>query len=129
MNYNRVVLIGHLTKDIETAFTTTGTEYAKSGIAVNSGYGDKVKVMFIDFTAWGKTAQFLAKNFKKGQCILIEGELQLDTWEKDSKKHYKHTVNVSSVNFAGGKKDQDTTATQTETKPAQVETDSDSVPF
>lgn len=121
MNYNRIILVGHLTKEPETAFTTTGSEYCKCGIAVNNGYGDKKKVCFIDFTAWSKTAQFLAKHFKKGDSILIEGELQLDVWEKDNKKNYKHTVNVQSVNFAGGKKENDSSAVVAETKAGDEE--------
>lgn len=126
MNYNKCILVGHLTKEIETAFTQTGTEYAKCGIAVNSGYGEKVKVMFIDFTAWGKTAQFLAKNFSKGKCILLEGEIQLDTWEKDGKKNYKHSLNVQNVGFAGGeKKDESAAVVGSENKQVDDET----IPF
>lgn len=126
MNFNKVIIAGHLTKDVETGFTTTGTAFAKCGIAVNNGYGDKKKVCFIDFVTWGKTSEFLSKHFTKGKAIIIEGELQFDTWEKDGKKNYKHTLNVSQVGFAGGdKKDQDTTATQTESKqaPSSIEED------
>ena len=86
MNFNKVIIAGHLTKDVETAFTQSGTEYAKCGIAVNNGFGENKKVCFIDFTCWGKTAKFLAKHFAKGKSIIVEGELQLDTWEKDGKK-------------------------------------------
>lgn len=127
MNYNKVVLIGHLTKDIESGFTTGGTAFAKSGIAVNNGYGEKKTVTFIDFVTWGKTSEFLAKHFSKGKCILIEGELKLETWEKDGKKNYKHTINVQSVGFAGGDKDkkEDTTATQTENKPVSADEEAD----
>lgn len=104
MNFNKVIIAGHSTKDVETAFTQSGTEYAKCGIAVNNGFGENKKVCFIDFTCWGKTAKFLAKHFSKGISIIVEGELQLDTWEKDGKKNWKHTLNVQSVGFAGGDK-------------------------
>ncbi len=128
MNYNKCIFVGHLTKEPETAFTTTGTEYAKCGIAVNNGYGEKQKVCFIDFVCWSKTAQFLAKHFSKGKPIIIEGELQLDTWkDKESgQNRSKHTINVQSVGFAGGDKKQDTTATVTENQPVDNEKD---IPF
>lgn len=108
MNYNKLILVGHLTKDIETGFTQSGTEFSKCSIAVDSGYGDKKKTCFIDFVTWSKTATFLNKNFSKGKPILVEGELQLDTWEKDGQKRSKHSMNVMSVGFAGGKKEEST---------------------
>lgn len=127
MNYNKVVLIGRLTKEIENGFTTTGTEFSKCSIAVDSGYGEKKKTCFIDFVTWSKTATFLNKHFSKGKQILIEGELQLDTWEKEGKKNYKHTINVSNVSFAGGDKKEET-ATQTENKPV-TSIEDESIPF
>ena len=129
MDYNHIILIGRLTKDIESGFTTTGTEFAKCAIAVNSGYGDKKTVNFIDFTAWGKSAQFLSKNFSKGKPILIEGELKFETWQDKNGggTRSKHTVNVSGIKFAGGDKKEVAENAQTETKPSDV--DDTTIPF
>jgi len=92
-NYNRITIIGHLTKDIDIRYTADGTAIAKSGLATNYKYKDKEETCFIDFVFFGNQAETLA-NFaiKKGNALLVEGRLKLDTWEKDNVKHYKHNI-------------------------------------
>lgn len=103
MDFNKVILVGRLTRDTENQFTTNATEYSKFGIALNNGYGEKKKVVFVDVTAWGKTANFVKEHFTKGKEILIEGRLEFDQWEKDGQKHSKLYVTAEKVSFAGSK--------------------------
>lgn len=127
-DFNKVILLGRLTRDVELNQTTTGTECAKFGFATSNGFGDKKKTVFVDITAWGKTAIFVNTYFKKGNEVLIEGRLDFDTWEsKEGEKRSKLYVQAEKINFAGGKKDSDTTATQTESKQATSSIEEDIV--
>ena len=101
MNYSLLIMGGHMTRDVETAFTPKQTQIAKGGIAVN----DRDRVCFLDWVAFGKTAEFLAKHFSKGNPVILQGRLQLDTWEKDGQKRSKHEMVVDKAAFAGPKED------------------------
>ena len=103
MNFNLVLMGGHMTRDIETSFTPNQVQVAKGGIAVNKKYKDTQRVCFLDFVAFGKTAEFLVKYFSKGSPVLLQGELQLDTWEKDGQKRSKHELLVDRVSFTAPK--------------------------
>jgi single-strand DNA-binding protein len=86
-NFNKVILIGNLTRDPELRYTPKGTAIAKIGLAVNRSWRDpgtgenKEEVTFVDVDAFGKQAETLGQYMKKGRPILIEGRLRLDTWE------------------------------------------------
>jgi single-strand DNA-binding protein len=102
-NYNRVILMGHLTRDIELRFTPSGTAVANFGLAVNRRFkqGEELKeeVMFTDIVAFGKQAESASEYLKKGSAALIEGRLKLETWETDGQKRSKHVVVAEQVTF------------------------------
>lgn len=90
-SFNRVILCGNLTRDVELKYTTGGTAVAQVGLAVSRHWFDKAKnakqeeTTFVDVTLWGRTAEVAAEYLKKGSPVLIEGRLQLDTWkDKDT---------------------------------------------
>ena len=129
MDFNKTIQVGRLTRDPEKNYTATGTAVTKFGLAVNNGFGENRKTVFVDVTAWNKTAEFVSTYFKKGDQILVEGRLDFDQWEsKEGEKKSKLYVVAEKVCFAGGKKDQDTTATQTENKPV-TSIEDESIPF
>ena len=104
-NYNKAILIGHLTRDPEIQIVgEKQTPLAKFGIAVNDGWGDRKEVAFIDCAMFGKRAEAMGKHFKKGDAILIEGRIRQESWEaKDGTKRSKLTILADSWNFVGGK--------------------------
>jgi len=85
-NFNRVFLMGNITRDIELKSTSGGQSIANIGLAVNRRWvgadGEKKEdTTFVDCEAWGKTGENIAKFFSKGRPIFIEGRLKLDTWQ------------------------------------------------
>jgi single-strand DNA-binding protein len=106
-NYNKVILIGNLTRDPELRYTPKGMAIAKIGIAVNRSWRDsasgeqKEEVTFVDVDAFGKQAETLGQYMKKGRPILIEGRLRLDSWEdkQTNQKRSKLGVVLESFQF------------------------------
>jgi single-strand DNA-binding protein len=85
-SFNKVILLGNLTRDPEVRYTPKGTAVTELGMAVNRVYtaenGEKrEETTFVDVTLWGRTAEIAGENLKKGRPVLIEGRLQLDTWD------------------------------------------------
>jgi len=85
-SYNRVVLMGNLTRDPELRYIPSGTAVTDVGLAVNdrrkNAQGEWVEeATFIDVTLWGRTAEVASEYLGKGSQVLIEGRLKLDTWE------------------------------------------------
>ena len=109
MNYNKVILGGNITKDIELRHTPQGTAVADFNIAVNRVWikdGNKeTEVSFIGCVAWGKTAEAISKYFTKGSPIFVEGRLKQETWEKEGKKQSKTKVIVENFQFVESKKE------------------------
>jgi len=106
MSYNKVILIGNLTRDPELKATPKGNPVCQFGLAVNrkSKVGDEVT--FVDIEAWGNTAENIAKFFIKGKPILIEGRLKLEQWEDKTSGQKRSKLKVVADNFsfiAGGK--------------------------
>jgi single-strand DNA-binding protein len=89
-NFNRVILVGNLTKDPELAYTPQGTAVSKFSLAVNRRYtagGEKKKeVNYFDIEAWDELAELASEWLSKGSPVLIEGRLKQDRWEDDSGK-------------------------------------------
>ena len=100
--YNKCLFIGNLTRDPEIKPVGT-SKVCKFGIAMNHRTKAKEEVCFVDIVAWDKTAEFVAQYFKKGNSILVEGRLKLETWEKDGKQNSKHIVIAEKISFIGGK--------------------------
>src|SRR5947209_8202983 len=85
-SFNKVILVGNLTRDPEVRYTPKGTAVTDIGLAVNRVYTaenneKREEVTFIDVTLWGRTAEIAGEYLKKGRPCLIEGRLQLDTWD------------------------------------------------
>lgn len=85
-SFNRVILLGNLTRDPEVRYTPKGTAVTELGMAVNRVYtaenGEKrEETTFVDVTLWGRTAEIAGEYLKKGRPVFIEGRLQLDTWD------------------------------------------------
>lgn len=84
MSLNKVLLLGNLVRDPEVRYSPKGTAYAKFSLATTTSYqhnGEKKEeTAFIDVTVFGKTAEKIGENCKKGTPIFVEGRLKLDTW-------------------------------------------------
>jgi single-strand DNA-binding protein len=107
-SYNRVVLLGNLTRDPELRYIPSGTAVSEIGLAVN----DRVKrdgqwvdeVTFVDVTLWGRTAEVANEYLSKGSSVLIEGRLKLDQWEnKEGEKRSKLKVVCDRMQMVGSK--------------------------
>ncbi len=104
-SFNRVILMGNLTRDPDIRSTgTTGMKVARLGLAVNERRRDRNGLIqefpvFIDVDAWDKLAELCGQYLSKGRSILVEGRLQMDTWEKDGVRHQKLKVRASTIKF------------------------------
>ncbi len=107
-SFNRVILVGNLTRDIELKYTPSGTAVTDVGLAVNdrrkSQTGEWIEeTTFIDVTLWGRTAEVASEYLGKGSPILIEGRLKLDTWETDGQKRSKLRVVGERMQMLGNR--------------------------
>jgi single-strand DNA-binding protein len=108
-SFNRVILMGNLTRDPELRYTPTGTPVCDIGLAVNDRYknasGEWVdQPCFVDVVLWARTAEVASEYLNKGSSILIEGRLKLDSWEgKDGEKRSKLRVVCEKMQMLGGK--------------------------
>jgi single-strand DNA-binding protein len=100
---NKLILTGRLTRDAEIKFSKTGTSIIEFDIANNTGYGEYKKTCFIACTIFKRDK--LVDHLKKGKEVILDGELQQDTWEKEGVKHSKHKLIVNQLEFIGGKKE------------------------
>ncbi len=104
-SYNKVLLMGNLTRDIELKYTPGNQAVAEIGLAVNRRYRtkegeNKEEVTFVDCEAWGRTAEVMNQYLAKGRPVFIEGRLKLDQWQdKDGKNRSKLRVVVDSFEF------------------------------
>lgn len=104
-NYNKVILVGNLTRDPQLAYLPSQTPVCEFGIAVNRRWKgangqQREETCFIDCRCYGKQAETFKQHMSKGRCVLIEGRLQLDTWEgQDGQRHSKHRIAVQSFQF------------------------------
>ena len=106
-SFNKVMLMGNLTRDPELTDTASGAAMCRFGLAVNRKYkqGDEWKedVCFVDITTWGNLADNCSKYIRKGSPVFVEGRLNLGTWEKDGEKRSKLDVVATIVQFLGSK--------------------------
>jgi single-strand DNA-binding protein len=107
-SFNRVILLGNVTRDPELRYISTGTAVTEIGLAVNdrrkTASGEWVEeTTFVDVTLWGRTAEVAGEYVTKGAPLLIEGRLKLDTWEKDGKKNSKLRVVCDRMQLLGSK--------------------------
>lgn len=106
-SFNRVILMGNITRDIELRYTPSGTPVTEIGMAVN----DRVKrgdewvdePTYVDVTLWGKTAELVSQYLSKGKPIFVEGRLKFEQWEQDGQKRSKLKVVGERMQFVGGR--------------------------
>jgi len=109
---NKVILLGNLTRDPEIRVTGNNLTICKLGIAVSRNFttrdGEKrEETTFVDVDAFGKQAEVIGKYMSKGRPILVEGRLQLDTWEtQNGEKRSKLKVVCENFQFIGGRSDE-----------------------
>ncbi len=107
-SYNRVILMGNLTRDVELRYTPAGTPVTEVGLAVNdrrkNQNGEWVdETTFVDITFWGRTAEVASEYLSKGSPVFVEGRLKLDSWEKEGQKQYKLRVVCDRMQLLGGR--------------------------
>ena len=107
-SFNKVILMGNLTRDPELRYTPKGTAIARLGVAVNrrwtgEGGEQREETTFVDVDAFGKQAETLGQYMKKGRPIFIEGRLRLDSWEdkQTGQKRSKLSVVLDNFQFLG----------------------------
>ena len=138
-SFNRVILVGNLTRDPELRHIPSGTAVSEIGLAVN----DRVKrnnewvdeTTFVDVTLWARTAEVATEYLSKGSPVLIEGRLKLDRWEKDGQKFSKLRVigermqMLGSRSGGGGQGQQDSYPADGDFVPAGGPPESSEIPF
>jgi len=148
-NFNKVILVGNLTRDPELRYTPKGMAIAKIGLAVNRNWTSesgekKEEVTFVDVDIFGRTAENVAQYMKKGRPILIEGRLKLDQWDdkQTGQKRSKLGVVGEVVQFLGspsgsssgefsapGPRQQSAAAPASQPEPDAPAPEQDDVPF
>ena len=109
-SFNKVILVGNVTRDIELRSINSGSSVCDLGIAINdrkkTASGEWVdEVTFIDVTLWNRLAEIAAEYLGKGSSVLIEGRLKLEQWETDGQKRSKLKVVGDWMQMLGNKKD------------------------
>ena len=107
-SYNRVILLGNLTRNIELKYTQSGLAVTEVGIAVSDRRKNQAgewieETTFVDVTLWGRTAEVASEYLGKGSPIFIEGRLKLDTWETDGQKRSKLRVVGERMQMLGSR--------------------------
>jgi len=112
-SYNKVILIGNLTRDVELKHTPKGTAFANLSLAVNRQWKDpnsgenKTDVCYVECKSFGKQAEVLAQYLAKGNPLMVEGRLRLESWEDRATgaKRSKLVVIIEAFQFIGVKTD------------------------
>ena len=107
-SYNRVILVGNITRDIELKYTQSSLAVTELGLAVNDRRKNQAgewieETTFVDVTLWGRTAEIAGEYLGKGSSVLIEGRLKLDTWEKEGQKRSKLRVVGERMQMLGSR--------------------------
>jgi single-strand DNA-binding protein len=110
--YNKVILVGNLTRDVNLRYLPSGSAVADFGLATNRRWKDKQtnedkqEVMFIDISVFGRSAEVANQHLKKGSKVLVEGRLALDTWtDQNGNNRSKHKIIAESYQFLDPKND------------------------
>jgi single-strand DNA-binding protein len=109
-SFNKVILMGNLTRDPELRVTPNGNSICKLGLATSRVYSTRdgerrEETTFVDIDAFGKQAEVISKYMRKGRPIMIEGRLKLDQWESDGQKRSKLSVVLENFQFLGSRED------------------------
>ena len=98
-DYNKVILVGRLTRDLELRYTPGGKAVVDVPLAINDGWGDKKTTIYIDCVFWERRAETLSQHLKKGSPLLVEGKLQLERWEQNGETKTKMKVRGWDFSF------------------------------
>jgi single-strand DNA-binding protein len=146
-SYNKVMLLGNLTRDPEVKYTPKGSAVADIGLAVNRTYttdgGEKrEETTFVDVTMWGRQAEIAGEYLKKGRPLFVEGRLQLDTWDDKQTGQKRSKLRVVCENFqmlgsrdsggeggGGGGRPSGGSSRPAKSAPAAEESADDDIPF
>jgi len=112
--YQKYIIAGNLVADATQRFTQTQKSVVSFRVITSKKVNGKDYAFAIDVSLWGKLGEALVKYLKKGQSVLVEGELRQETWEKDGQTHYKTAMNAEQVRLLGGKRSE-----STQQQPAQ----------
>ena len=129
-NYQKLIIIGHLTKDPVLSYTPNSTAVCEFGIATNRKWKgqdgrEQEEVLFIDCVCFGKRGEAIQKYSLKGDPLLIEGRLNLDQWKaQDGTNRSKHRVIVENFQFMGSPKDK-----PQEPQQAKPDVDDENIPY
>jgi single-strand DNA-binding protein len=111
-NFNKVYLMGNLTRDPEMRVTPKGTAICQFGLAISRSWKDesgqtREETAFVDIEAWGKQGEVIAKYCTKGRPLFVEGRLKFDQWEDKTsgQKRSKLKVVLENFQFIGGRGD------------------------
>lgn len=122
--YNRIILIGNLTKDPELRYTPQGTPVSNFRIAVNSRYkqADELReeTLFIDVVVLGKQAESCSQYLNKGRAVLVEGRLKERKWESEGQQKSKFEVIAQNVRFLSRKEPGDQAVNSGDLPPEEV---------
>jgi len=109
--YNKVVLVGNLTRDVEVRYSQSGSAIGSVGIAINRKFKtqtgeQKEEILFIDLTFFGRTAEIANQYLRKGSKVLVDGRLVFQQWTaQDGSKRSKHAVTVENLQMLDSKAD------------------------
>ena len=128
---NNVILQGRLTKDVEVRTTNSGVSVVNFTIAWNRKINEETeKTLFMDCEAWRGTADLINKYFKKGNEIIVEGELYTNTYQTDAGENRRQTrLNVTQVHFTYGNGNKNESAEGGDVTKKFTPVDSDNLPF
>jgi single-strand DNA-binding protein len=124
-HYNKVLFMGHLTRDPQLKTLPNQTVVAEFGMACNrkwksAGGEEREEVCFVDCAAFGRTAEVIGEHFIKGRAIFVEGRLKYDTWEdkQSGSKRSKLSIVVDSFQFVGSRGESDEADQRPASKPS-----------
>lgn len=106
--FNKVILVGNLTRDIELRYSQTGMGIAKTALATSRKFSSngekKEEVCFVDITFFGRSAEVANQYLRKGSKIMVEGRLTLEQWvDQNGQKRSKHSVTVETMQMLDSK--------------------------
>lgn len=107
-SYNKVMMIGNLTRDPQLSYTPSQTAVVDFGLATNRKWtaqdgSQREDTCFVDCRAFGKQAETINKYLAKGRSVFVEGRLTFDSWNaQDGTKRSKHRITVENFQFLGG---------------------------
>lgn len=123
--YNKIIMVGNLTRDIELKYTPGGTAIGSTAIATTRKFKSpdgtqREEVCFVDITFFGRAAEIANQYLRKGSKVLIEGRLKFDQWtDQNGQKRSKHSVAVESMKMLDGKPQDGQQQQQGYTQPPQ----------